>query len=68
MFANNNQRAGAMCARQVRELFDLAGAKDDSIGGGEFEGHHFHAPAMSLYFTPTRGSAIIGATVSRQAL
>jgi hypothetical protein len=66
-FTSHNQRARPMTARNFRQQLDLAGAENNAIGRREFEVHH-HAPSTSLYFTPTRGSAIIGATASRHVL
>jgi hypothetical protein len=67
LFADDNERARPMTARQLRQQLDLSGAENYAIGRREFEVHH-QAPSTSLYFTPTRGSAIIPATVSRHVL
>ena len=69
----DDKRAGAHASRELRRVVDASLTEDDSRGGRELEAHHLYRgisqrPASgktSRYFTPRRGSAIIGSTVSR---
>jgi hypothetical protein len=59
-------------ARDPRHLRDGAGAEHDARRRGDLEGGGAHQPVSSgnrfWYFTLVRGSAIMSATASRQAL
>lgn len=64
----DHQRAPAELLHRGRHFAHHSGPEQDAAGGGEFEAHHQPSSPGKTFenFTPARGSAIMGATASRQ--